>query len=181
MIETAKIVLQDCKHAISNYSNNLQGEEFRINWNLILCLLRAVGHILDKVDKKASKENEIAIDEWWNDICSNKQDNEIFWQFIDKYRNQMIKTYQHGIQKKLLIEVPSLKKGNGKVSVDLANIRGGTVFTPNMEIESYLCEGIYYGKNEKEIAQNAYDWWEIQIAKLDNRIIELLGKKIIST
>ena len=173
MIETARIVLQDCKFAIRNYSIKLQSEELRICWISILSLLRTVGHVLDKVDKKKSRENEQAISEWWQTIVKSKPEPKIFWEFIDKYRNEMLKTYNHGIERYMTINGPEINGKKTYFQIDNANSRGGTGDSPGSVTTSYLKDGVFAGQYEKDIANQAYDWWSLQLDLIDQRIVEI--------
>ncbi len=67
MTQKARVVLQDAKFAIVRHSKTLQSEEFRASWFAIIGLLRAVGHVLDKVDAEASPAVKRAVHEKWRE------------------------------------------------------------------------------------------------------------------
>lgn len=72
--------------------------EWRIGWIAGVSILRSIGHILAKVDAVSSQANKTAIDLWWSEIKSQKADDHIFWGFIDKERNNILKTYKFRIE-----------------------------------------------------------------------------------
>ncbi|GJL96079.1 MAG: hypothetical protein DHS20C05_24840 [Hyphococcus sp.] len=51
--------------------------------------MRAVGHVLQKVDSRVSNLHKSIIDNFW--ACTKKQKPAIFWEFIDNERNMLIK------------------------------------------------------------------------------------------
>src|ERR1700681_2813253 len=106
MTHKARIVLQDCRHAVARHTLELQGEELRVSWVAILTLLRAVGHVLDKVDGKASPAMAQAVTEWWKAMNASKPEPAIFWQFIDEARNRVVKLYELRIWRQLVLEGP---------------------------------------------------------------------------
>jgi hypothetical protein len=151
----ALVVLQDLKHAIRNYDCSLQAESFRISWLAIVSLLRAVGHVLDKVDGKTSTALKRAISNKWTSLNDSRPEPRIFWEFIHSERNRFLKEYVHGIQR--TATVPTLVPGVS-ATFDLANARGGTL-SPLPPPHSCLSSGPFAGRNEKEIAWEAYEWW----------------------
>src|SRR2546428_12407497 len=79
MTRVARVVLQDAKHAIAAHSPSLHSEEFRISWFAVVGLLRAVGHVLDKVDSQSSEALGQAIRERWLALQATRPDPQIFW------------------------------------------------------------------------------------------------------
>ncbi len=64
-ILVARLVLEDCRWAISNHTETLSGEALRVSWVSIVTLLRAVGHVLEKVDAvRDSDVAEVVREEW---------------------------------------------------------------------------------------------------------------------
>ncbi|MEO9899293.1 hypothetical protein [Nisaea sp.] len=94
----------DCVSILFNFrtSEISDGDEEYVEWRLFwvagVALLRTVGHVLAKVDTNASEEHAQAIASWWKQIRSNKENSWIFWQFIEKERNNLLKTYTFGAQ-----------------------------------------------------------------------------------
>lgn len=151
----ALVVLQDLKHAIRGYDCSLQAESFRISWLAVVSLLRAIGHVLDKVDAKTSTALEYAIARKWGRLKDSKPEPVLFWGFIESERNRFLKEYVHGIQR--TATVPTLVPGVS-ATFDLANSRGGTI-SPLPPPNSFLSSGPFAARNEKEVAWEAYEWW----------------------
>ena len=162
MTKHARVVLQDCKHAIAKHTDDLQAEDFRISWISIVTLLRAVGHVLKNVDAQQSPAMKQAIDKKWNELEQSKPEPYIFWEFILKGRNQFQKIYEHGIMRKMTIPI----KPDLHISVDLAN-SSGKFSSPNAEMKSYVLRGQFEGISEREVARSAYDWWKKYLDEVD--------------
>jgi len=159
------VVLQDLKHAIVDYDCLRQAEAFRISWIAVISLARAVGHVLKKVDAATSPELKRAIDEKWTELIASKPEPKIFWGFIEYERNRFLKEYEHGITRTVTVAslVPDVF-----ITLDLANARGGT-FSPLPAPESYLSTGPFARRNEKDVAWEAYRWWQEYLRDVEHR------------
>ena len=88
MTRVARIVLQDAEFAIARYDDTLQSEEFRASWFTVVGLLRAVGHVLAKVDAEKSEALRRAVEQKWQELCALRPEPLIFWDFIESERNR---------------------------------------------------------------------------------------------
>jgi hypothetical protein len=158
MTQHARVVLQDAKFAISSHTVDLQSESFRISWISVITLLRAIGHVLEKVDANRSPEMKLAISSKWCELKSTKPDPEIYWEFIEKERNRFLKNYQHGIQRSITAKGPECRGKKSVIKFDVANSRGGRVTTTELP-SSTISNGVFSGRNERDVAWEAYDWW----------------------
>lgn len=70
--------------------------EWRIYWIAGLALLRTVGHVLAKVDAKMSPKHAEAIGALWKGFQADRDCSAIFWNFIERERNNLLKTYSFG-------------------------------------------------------------------------------------
>jgi hypothetical protein len=70
--------------------------EWRIYWIAGVALLRTIGHVLDKVDRKLSEDHAFAIQQAWTKWNAARQENWIFFEFIEKERNNIMKEYKFG-------------------------------------------------------------------------------------
>ena len=163
MTRAARIVLQDAKHAIARHSDTLQSEAFRVSWFSIVGLLRAVGHVLEKVDSESSPIMKKAIKERWSHLQATRPEPKIFWDFIEAERNRFLKNYEHGVDRS--ITVPALIEGH-TITVDCGNSRGGQ-FAPGSNLLSRISNGPYAGCYERDIAWEAHDWWVSYLDEID--------------
>ncbi len=70
--------------------------EWRLYWVAGISLLRTIGHVLAKVDAKNSPRHSEIISDFWRRLLSERMEHEIFWEFVEKERNNLLKTYQFG-------------------------------------------------------------------------------------
>ena len=97
MTATARQVLQDCETLLADLrQQELWGPLFRLRWAGLVALLRAVGHVLDKVDGKASPEARAAIRTAWAAHQPPNPAGAIFWSFIEHERDNILKQYTFG-------------------------------------------------------------------------------------
>lgn len=163
MTRAARIVLQDAKHALAHHTNQLQSEAFRTSWFTVVGLLRAVGHVLAKVDVEQSTAMRRAIEEKWQALLETRPEPIIFWGFIDSERNRFLKNYEHAVSRKLII--PTLRPGY--VLVSERTTARGSEMNPGTELDSRITSGPFIGQNERSVAWQAHDWWERYLFEVD--------------
>ena len=166
----AHVVLQDAKFAIEAHTDTLQSEYFRISWISVITLLRAVGHVLKKVDAETSPELKAAIEKKWSELQKTKPEPQIYWGFIECERNRFLKNYEHGIQRWFTFSGPTIDGKKTFISADGANSRGGQ-FSPGSKYESVISNGPFAGRSERSVAWDAYNWWENYLKDIE-RICE---------
>jgi hypothetical protein len=68
MTQAAREVLEDCRGAVDEIVDGIQGRSWRRRWITAVVLLRAVGHVLENVDVKISPHYKRAIREAWSKL-----------------------------------------------------------------------------------------------------------------
>ena len=92
----------DCVDILFLFQNSdvADGEEelpeWRLYWVAGVALLRTIGHVLAKVDAKSSAQHSQAIGRLWKQLQLDRKGSPIFWEFIEKERNNLLKTYSFG-------------------------------------------------------------------------------------
>ncbi len=154
----ARRVLTDCKKAWEFLDAETDQDRYRILWVSELALLRAVGHVLGKVDSKQSAEAKIAIDALYNSWKTNSKDHAIFWEFIEEERNLVLKEYElrYGDRATLVVNTAS-----GTNAFEL----GDNLFCP-------MLDGPFAGQDGRDVIETAISWWESQLAIVDKRLGE---------
>ena len=143
MTESARAVLSDCRGALDEIAG--QGAVWRRRWITAVVLLRAVGHVLRKVDSERSPELKRAIESAWTKLQSTKPEPRIFWLFIDEARNSILKQYEMGA-------------GQG------ATINLGTKTVENIYLVN---EGEFEGRDQRDLIRDAIAWWEKYLDAID--------------
>jgi hypothetical protein len=89
----------DCVTILFEFQNSDVDEEhteWRLFWVAGIALLRAVGHVLAKADATTTNNHKQAIESAWIAWKADKTAHAIFWDFIERERNSLLKTYEFG-------------------------------------------------------------------------------------
>lgn len=89
--EKARLVLADCEDELRELAGAHEAGAHRRRWFGCLALLRAVGHVLDKVDGTNDAQLAPIIAVHYENLKATRP--AIFWDFIEDERNLVIKTY----------------------------------------------------------------------------------------
>lgn len=90
----ARRVLRDCHHAAKEFRDASSPLERRLRWFTALILLRAVGHVLDKVDGQRASYLHDAVIQRWKAVQIGSRADDIFHDFIERERNLLLKEYR---------------------------------------------------------------------------------------
>jgi hypothetical protein len=71
----------------------------------IVALLRAVGHVLDKVDARADADVAYVVEQW-NALKMTKPKPEMLWEFIESERNSVVKQHEFGFARTIVATKP---------------------------------------------------------------------------
>lgn len=154
MTATARKILEDCRYAHELLELEEEERKFRLLWVSCSSLLRAVGHVLHKVDGARNIEFKKAIDVWWKELNNNKNKHPIFFEFIVIERNNILKEYEIGM---FSGEIDVLVSSTGE-SFSLSE----TAFCP-------MSYGKFAGEDCRDIANEAIKWWEFQLDAIENK------------
>jgi len=95
--ERARRVLAVAEKAVDRLRDRrLTGDEWIIAWSAAVVLLRAVGHALKNVDRCGSEQLKKAIDDAWERWNGEKDEYALFWLFIKKTRDAILKQFELG-------------------------------------------------------------------------------------
>jgi hypothetical protein len=90
----AREVLAECQFALEDFSAAGNTPFQRTRWVAVTTLLRAVGHVLDKVDGPAGNPAlRQSIEAHWKALTASKPEPRIFWEFIETERNGVVKEF----------------------------------------------------------------------------------------
>ena len=73
------MVLDDCRRALDLAEDARTEQEFRIQWVALVALLRAVGHVLVKVDAASTLAVRNAVSQQWDTWKRNPTEHRLFW------------------------------------------------------------------------------------------------------
>ena len=170
MTTTARFVLSDCERVLGSMKEDMPSELWRPRWAGLIALLRAVGHVLDKVDGAHSPEAKQVIKDAWNELKKSKPQPRIFWQFVEEERNSILKAYEFGPAMNITIRP-------GTAHVNLAT---GTSSSPSgpTTFEAFMRSGSFEGQEPLTLCRDAIEFWRVYLDKIDRLIanrVTLMG------
>jgi hypothetical protein len=150
---TARAVLSDCTRAHALLEDQSDKIRFRLFWVAGVALLRAVGHVLQKVDSERSPVIKIQVQRAYSEWKLDREANAIFWEFIEDERNNILKEYEIGF---LAGPIDVLAQPSEQMcSID------ENLFCP-------ISEGRYAGEDGRDVMADAIAWWERQLNAIEN-------------
>jgi hypothetical protein len=173
MTTRARIVLEDCKLALQLLENETDLRRWRLHWVSAIVLIRAVGHVLDKVDGKSKAVKDVsraAFARW----TGNAPEHEIFREFIERERNTILKEYEFNLHPGEQVEVAipvTLKRLS-----DGAIVNAATVFPIDNNIYRPLLDGFREGDDARDVLTDAIEWWERELAAIERSIAAVQRK-----
>ncbi len=153
----ARIVLQDCRDALRWLEDDSEEAAFRIHWVGLCTLLRAVGHVLHKIDGDISPAHRRVIDAHWKVWVAHREEHAIFWDFIESERNAVLKQYEVGYAEG---EVPVVALGKSGLEVHLLD---EAIFKP-------MLSGTFEGEDARDVARDAITWWRTRLDEIEEEL-----------
>lgn len=165
MTAAARRVLRDCQVALDMLDEEDDGERWRVLWAGAVALLRAVGHVLQKVDTEGTVAKEVvaaAYSRWKEE----RSENRIFWDFIDQERNNILKEYQSSVadsaEVSLVIANPATGRSSHK-SDEMLSILDENMFRP-------ITDGFGEGEDARDVYRDAVAWWDAELRRIEAKI-----------
>jgi len=170
MTHKAREVLDDCRLTLLMLEEETDFQRWRIHWAAAVALIRAVGHVLRNVDgadpviKKAAN----AAHKRWK---STDPEHEIFREFIERERNNLLKEYHSDVhplgEVTVAAELLVQRVGDG------AQKKLGYVAEIGENIYRPMLDGPWEGDDARDVLIAAIDWWEEQLIIIENDISQM--------
>lgn len=142
-------------------------QRWRIHWAAAVALIRAVGHVLDKVDgadpvfKRAAKAAFVR----WKGA---DPEHAIFRDFIERERNNLLKEYRSDVHPlggiTVAVELTAQPLGEGD------QVRLGHVAEIGENIYRPMLDGPWEGDDARDVLNAVIDWWDKQLEVLDQEV-----------
>lgn len=170
MARVARQVLADCVIALEMLEAEQDLARWRVHWAGALALLRAVGHVLHKVDgadPKVRRQIDVAYERW----KSQRTKNAIFWEFIEQERNNILKEYRFNLHPLDHVDVAVMLTAEQSESGEIVQIPeiipiGENIYRP-------VIDGYSEGDDARDVYQEALDWWKAELAAIERAISDL--------
>lgn len=167
MTYKSRKVLEDCRLALSLLEEETDFQCWRIHWAAAVALIRAVGHVLDKVDgtDPIIKKVAAAFFQRWK---SDDPEHEIFREFIERERNNLLKEYHsdvHPLGKVSVAVEITAQPISGGDPVKLGHVAeiGDNIYRP-------LLDGPWEGTDARDVLTEAIEWWKRQLDRIDREV-----------
>lgn len=160
----AREVLFDCRLALEMLEAEQDLRRWRVHWAGALALLRAVGHVLHKVDG-ANPRFRAAVRAAYASWKRDRRSHEVFWSFIEDERNSVLKEYRFNLHPLEEVDVAVMFTVADPATGELREIPqvvpiGENIYRP-------ILDGYSEGNDARDVYQEAIDWWEAQLARIE--------------
>ena len=156
MTAAARLVLQDCRHALAEFTTEVHGARWRIVYMSNVALLRVVYHVLETRDVPTTPRFKPAFEKWKTGLLRTKPSPEIYWEFIVNERNQLLKEYTATPVSNTLLPEITFNLSTGKTE-NLGPVRQQYV----------MAEGHFAGQEQRRLIKLAIEWWEVELQELE--------------
>ena len=161
MTEAARRVLEDCKAALDMLEDEEDEQRWRVLWAGATALVRAVGHVLRNVDGADPIVRQL-VDEAWKRWDADRKANGVFWEFIQKERNNILKEYRFNVHDSSdvgLVAVESDEAGK-EVAIEPLFMLDENLFRP-------IEEGYQVGEDARDAYADALKWWDAELSHIE--------------
>jgi hypothetical protein len=161
----AREVLRDCGSLLAELTEEPPDELWRLRWAGLVALLRAVGHVLDKIDGPSTPETRQVITSAWEKLRTGKPEPRIFWDFIEAERNNVLKAYAFGPRINITVRP-------GPAWINLATGESGGSPGGPTTFDYFMRSGAFEGQDPRQLCRDAIDFWRDYLDTIDRDIAE---------
>ncbi len=147
----ARSVLQDVSSCISWLHEETDPFRFRMAVVASIALVRAVGHVLRKVDSSNCPVFAEVVKERFESWKRDRESARIFWEFIESERNNILKEYEFRFDFSPVITTGEATHA-WRVGADL--------YCP-------VVDGVYVGQDVRDVLQEAVRWWTQELDAIE--------------
>jgi hypothetical protein len=175
MTYSAREVLADCHVALAMLEDETDLQRWRVLWAGAVALTRAVGHVLDKVDGTDPDIKRAAGDAYRRWKGPSLQ-HEIFREFIDHERNNILKEYKfshHPLHEVDMVLMQTLQYPETGQQVQLGDVVsiGDNIYRP-------LLDGPWEGNDARDVLSEALEWWDVELKEIEDSVRDARAGRI---
>ena len=161
MTGAARRVLGDCGAAVEMLEDERDEQRWRVLWAGAVALLRAVGHVLHKVDGRNSRARA-AINAAYETWKAEGPEHVIFREFIEKERNNILKEYRFSV-----LDSPETYVAVVARDSDGAYITDEAPFVLNENLFRPVTLGFGVEEDARDVYREAIEWWDAELSRLE--------------
>lgn len=161
MTEAARKVLEDCKAALDMLEEEGDEQRWRVLWAGAMALVRAVGHVLQKVDGEDPTVRQL-VDQALKRWDADREANEVFWEFIQKERNNILKEYRFNVHDSAVVglAVVECDEAGNEVAIESPSMLDENLYRP-------IEEGYQVGEDARDAYADALKWWDAELSRIE--------------
>ena len=164
MTAAARTVLADCVAVLDMLEVEEDEQRWRVLWAGAMALVRAIGHVLRKVDGEDAMVRP-RIDEAWNRWRADRSTHAVFWELIEQERNNILKEYRFSVLDSAVVGVGVVEFKGGResgraVAHEAAVALGENLFRP-------LERGFGMGEDARDVYRDALHWWDAELSHIE--------------
>ena len=157
MTTRARLALADCEHALTDYEAGANTPFQWTRWVAMITLLRAVGHVLHKVDRPAADvATQRRIDAAWRQLNATKLNPPIFHDFIDSERGNVVKQYDPSARVNVTIRLGGVSTSGGRPRRDHRRTSSSCGKLP------------FEGRDPRDLCREAIAFWRTYLDAIDD-------------
>ncbi len=163
MTARARVALSDCIYALEQLDLVSTQQDWRFKWAGSIALIRAIGNIL----RNEGKENDLlaeAIRTRFRDHSAHRDRHRIYWKFIKRERDLVLKEYQSLVSEDEKIGVFVLLGGK----VQAAELVDACIFKRIEDEEWIAAKGGQI--DARDLYQEAISWWQTELDLIDHEM-----------
>jgi hypothetical protein len=183
MAAKAREILEWCRYGLQKMESDPTGFDWVMIWAGTIALLRAIGHALDKEDAKSDHRLKKAQSAWWRGLKDTKPDPLIFWEFIERDRNQLLKEADLTVGQGIHVEMHDIVHSSDVFS---AHLSGQEPAPPEQQSPpprstnpspppttatfSYrMNSGRFAGQDPRDLVRDAIEWWGKELDEIEQK------------
>jgi hypothetical protein len=172
--ERARTVLNDCREVLRQLRDNPAPQQWRILWVAALALLRTVREVLRNVDGERDDLHpklKHEIGGFWKRMKETEPEPAIYWEIICGNANGILHQYKLGAVMVQTFAPSVIITGRSDVSVSAAVATAPILRPGALETERnyWMKDGPFKDHDQRDIVQQAIDWWEGEIGTMEQR------------
>ncbi len=164
----AQEVLKDCKFALSILESEIEPQRWRLHWVGAVALVRAVGHVLHKVDGK-NKEFGPHIEDAYRRWKENRGENSIFWEFIELERNNILKEYNFSPHPHESVEI--VVRQDAQTPQTDERSASGELSRIDSDVYRPMLGEYRTSDDARDVYSDALRWWADQLDAIERAIV----------
>lgn len=164
MTAAARRVLLDCEAVLNMLEDEEDEQRWRVLWAGAMAIVRAVGHVLRKVDGD-NKDVRPLVEAAWTRWKADRPANAVFWEFIEAERNNILKQYRFSVLDSSMVGLGVVEIHRGPESDDAVAYE--TPFALGENLFRPIEEGFGIGEDARIIYREALRWWDTELSRIE--------------